>query len=407
MTLRKSSASRDFNPLFFSLAHGASAFAYEFLTFFMTLHLYDLTASALDMGILLAVSFVPRLFSPFYGALTDRLPQNTSFASACLLAAISVVLLAGQRSPSGIYAAWFITSTLAMVILNLRTAIMTRVMPGKRFVGANSLALILLNVARLAAPSCAALLARNQSPTLILSVAATTYLLAAITAAQLRFPCGNAASPSKAENARASLWNGLKTIRRTRDLATLAGIAIIWRLCLGFQGALMIVYVKQGLGGSAAEFAAISIAAALGSIAGGAIGPLVVRRCSPHQVVLIGLNLHFVLVAAFGFISDYPVALINAFTANLVLYSAVVAVHSIRDVVTDRSIRGRVFGCITALTGAPALVSMLLGGLLADRWGIRPVFIAGGITAVVACFPLFLLARHAIQTSHTLISQQP
>ena len=406
MTPQNPDAPRDSNPLFFSLAHGASAFAYEFLTFFMTLHLYELTGRALDMGILLAVSFVPRLFSPLYGALTDRYRQNVSFASTCLLAAVSVVILAGQHSPFGIYTAWLMTSTLAMAILNLRTAIMTQVMPGRRFVGANSITLILLNVARLAAPSCGALLTRQQSPVLILSLAALTYLLAAVAAAQLRLPQRGVVSRNERDEDRGSLWDGVSTILRTRDLATLAGVAIIWRLCLGFQGALMIVYVKQRLGGGTPEFAAISVAAALGSIAGGAIGAFVIRQYSPRHVVIVGLNLHFILVAAFGCIGNYSLALINAIAANLVLYSTVVAVHSIRDVVTDRSTRGRVFGCITALTGAPALISMLLGGLLADHWGIRPLFVAGGLSAIIACLPLFLIARRSLLSSNTLSSQQ-
>ncbi len=381
------------NALCFAVAHGTSAFAYEFLTFFMTLHLYQLTGRAVDMGVLLAVSFVPRLFSPFYGNLTDRLPRRTLFVMTCLLAAACTLMLAGQRQVAGIYVIWLMVSTLAMILLNLRTAIMPQVVPRHRYASANAVMLILLNLARLAAPLLGACLAQRQPVVLVFSFAAATYGLAALAATPLRLPPAEATAHAQEQSVLSSLREGLTTIVRSHDLATLGTICVIWRLCLGFQGALMIVYVQQGLHGGTSEFAMMSIALALGSIAGSALGPGVARRASPRRLMIVGINMHFACVAALGLITDYSLALATAAFANLVLYCAAVAVHSIRDSATNNERRGRVYGCITALTAPPALISVLVGGFLADRWGVRPVFAMGGITAIVACIPMFIALR--------------
>ena len=45
------------------------------------------------------------------------------------------------------------------------------------------------------------------------------------------------------------------------------------------------------------------------------------------------------------------------------------------------------------ITAPPALISVLVGGFLADHWGVRPVFAMGGITAIVACIPMFIALR--------------
>jgi MFS family permease len=72
-----------------------------------------------------------------------------------------------------------------------------------------------------------------------------------------------------------------------------------------------------------------------------------------------------------------------------------VAVHCVRDTVTPDGCRGRVYGCITAITAAPALISMLAGGWLADVVGVRALFIAGAVAALALSSAMFALAPTA------------
>ena len=63
------------NQLLFFSAFLLSAFGYEFIYFVMTVHIYDLTRSALNVGIFTALTFIPKLFSSVMGGIVDVYPQ--------------------------------------------------------------------------------------------------------------------------------------------------------------------------------------------------------------------------------------------------------------------------------------------------------------------------------------------
>ncbi len=83
------------NAVLFGLAYLLSAFGYEFMVFVMTVHIYDLTGSAMNVGLFTALTFLPRLFSPYYGSLSDRYPRGRIFSVASIGIALGVFLVAG------------------------------------------------------------------------------------------------------------------------------------------------------------------------------------------------------------------------------------------------------------------------------------------------------------------------
>lgn len=379
------------NVISFTTAHLLSAFGYEFLTFVMTVHVYELTRQAVDVGIFMALSFVPRLLSPFYGSLTDRYPRRFLFFAACLTTAVSVAMLARQTTLAGLYVGWFAVSILAMIILNLRTAIMTQVMPEGNFLRGNAVMLVSLNLARLVAPTVGGVVATWWSAAGVLSLAAGVYGAAALAGLATRLP-HRPSDRAALAGVFAHLREGVTLIWTKADLALLGRIAFVWRLCLGFQGALLVVYVAQCLGKGPLEFGVLTTALALGSVVGSAVGPTLTRLFAARTVLVAGISLHFVLIGGLGLTSDYSVALADAVAANLALYAAAVAVHSVRDTATPMNFRGRVYGSITAITAPPALVSMLLGGWLADVIGVRAVFVGGAALALATCLVVLVLS---------------
>ena len=388
----------------FSAAHLASAFGFEFLTFVMTVRIYEMTGQAMDVGVFAALSFVPRLLSPLYGSLTDHCSRRLLFCLTALATAAAVVLLARQTSLAAVYAVWFGIAILAMIVLNVRNAIMMDVMPEGRYSGGNAVMLVSLNAARLVAPFAGGLIAARWSAAAVLSVAACAYGVAAALAFVTRLPECRSSAP-----ARSGLWSGwrqgIAVIWHTAALRLLAGIVVIWRLCLGFQASVLVVYVAQGFGRGAFEFGAMTAAAAIGSILGSVVGAALTRLCGIRVVMIAGVGLHFVLVGALGVIDDFALAVVDLATANLLLYAAAVAVHCVRDTGTPDGCRGRVYGCITAITAAPALISMLAGGWLADVIGVRALFIGGTMAALALSSALFALSSPA-RTAVTVPNHQ-
>jgi len=382
------------NLALFALAYLLSAFGYEFLTFVLTLRVYQLTGRAGDVGVFMAVSFLPRVFSPFYGSLTDRHRRNVLFFVVCLFTAALTLLLARQETPAALYAVWFAVSVLAMVILNLRSAVLTQVMSERYRPHVNALVLAFLNAARLAAPVIGGIAAALWSAAGVLSLCAAIYICAA--AAGLFLRLADVRRPAAAMSGIvADIGRGMTAIWRNGDLMALVWVAVVWRLCFGFHSGLLVVYVVEVLGKDGIAFGILTSAMAAGSILGCIVGPLVGRRFAPSAVMRTGMTANFVLTGMLGMIASYPLAVACVVAANAALYAVAVAVHTARDRVIPADCRGRIIGCNTLISAIPALVSMLAGGWLADVIGIRMLFVGAGVAAVagMAAFTQSPLAR--------------
>jgi Na+/melibiose symporter-like transporter len=382
------------NMALFALAYLLSAFGYEFLTFVLTVRVYQLTGRAADVGVFMAVSFLPRVFSPFYGSLTDRCRRNLLFCGACLATAVLTLLLAGQETLSALYAVWFVVSVLAMIILNLRSAVLTQVMSERHRPHVNGMVLAFLNTARLAAPVIGGIAAALWSPAGVLSLCAAVYVCAVAAGLSLRL--SDVRRPTAAlSGVIADIGRGMTAIWRNADLTAIVLVALVWRLCFGFQNGLLVVYVVQVLGKDSIAFGILTAAMAAGSILGCIVAPLAGRRFAPNTVMKAGLTASFVLAGSLGVIASYPLAVVCVAGANCALYAAAVAVHVARDRVIPADYRGRILGCNTLISAIPGLVSMLAGGWLADVIGIRMLFAGAGVAAVAGMivFTLSPLAR--------------
>lgn len=196
-------------------------------------------------------------------------------------------------------------------------------------------------------------------------MSAGVYVVAAVAALGIRLPhAGNTGNAFAGVTAH--MREGASMIRRSRDLAFLVTVAVLWRLCFGCQSGLLMVYVAKALGKGSLEFGVITAAIAGGCIAGGLAGSVIAKRFSPRPVMLAGMTTYFLLAGCLGLITSYPLALVDAVAANAALYVAAVAVHSARDRLIPSACRGRVLGSNTLISAVPALVSMLAGGWLAD-----------------------------------------
>jgi Na+/melibiose symporter-like transporter len=381
------------NVVLFAFAYLLSAFGYEFLTFVLTVRVYQLTGRAADVGVFMAVSFLPRVLSPFYGSLTDRCRRNVLFCVVCLAMATLMPLLARQQTMTGLCVVWFAVSVLAMVILNLRSAVLAQVISEHYRSHINGLVLAFLNAARLAAPVVGGIAAALWSPAGVLLFCAAIYIGAAAAGLSLRL--ADVRRPAALSGVITGIGQGMGAIWRNADLLASTLVSLVWRLCFGFQNGLLVVYVVRALGQDNIAFGILISAMAAGSIAGSILGSVLGRRFAPNPVMKIGMAANFVLSGALGVITSYPLAVACAVGANAALYAAAVAVHVARDRVIPADCRGRILGCNTLIVAVPGLISMLAGGWLADAIGIRMLFAGAGVVAMAGliAFMLSPLAR--------------
>jgi MFS family permease len=77
----------------FGSAFFLSAFGYEILFFAVTLRVYDISRRAINVGIFAAITFLPKLASPLFGAIVDRIGSRSSIAIAAVATALVAAAL--------------------------------------------------------------------------------------------------------------------------------------------------------------------------------------------------------------------------------------------------------------------------------------------------------------------------
>jgi DHA3 family macrolide efflux protein-like MFS transporter len=372
------------NVVIFCLAYLLSAFGYEFMVFVMTVHIYDLTGSALNVGLFTALTFLPRLLSPYYGSLSDRYPRGRIFSVAAMGIALGIFLVAGSSGIAWTYTIWFFISILLMTIMNVRPAIMTEILPKDNYLHGNSIMLISLNAARLAAPMIGGLVALKWNITLLLHLTAVVYVVAALLGLATRLaPPAQRASRS-ADSVLTHMREGARYLLANRDLRYLGTVAFLWRLCLGCQLPLFVVYVKQFLGRGSDGYGIFMTMAGVGSVMGSVMGPRLAATFDRRKLILWGLAAHYLTFACLGISRSFPVSLALVTISFAFFYTTIVSTHSLRDQATPIEYRGRVYGCITGILTPAALVSFLVGSYLAGVVGVEKVLIGAGGLALVS-----------------------
>jgi len=369
------------NALNFFAGYFLSAFGYEFIFFVMTVHVYNLTSSALNVGIFSTVSFIPRLFSPLYGAIGDRYDRAKVFTAASAIVALLIVAIAFVESVAWIYSVWFVISIFAMMIMNVRTLIMTEIMTRNSNLQGNSTVLMILSIARIIAPFAGGLIAAIWTPRALLFLTSAIYFLATIIMTKVSLERKGNAGIRSVQGIFHDISAGITCIVNDHSLRYLAIIAIFWRLFLGLQISLFVVYVKSYFSLGSSAYGLFLTCAGLGSIAGSMIGPLIVKKVEPEKLIMWGMGAHYLTFAALGMIGNFSVALVTVLVSYVTFYSTLVGIHSIRDSVTRSEIRGRVYGSITAILTPAGIASMLLGGYLAGLFGVEKVMLAAGLLA--------------------------
>jgi MFS transporter, DHA3 family, macrolide efflux protein len=387
----------------FASSYFLSSFGYEVLFFAMTLRVYDISRKAINVGVFAAITFLPKLLSPAYGAIVDRFGTRRSIAVAAVAVAALSLPLPALGSIWALYALWLPLSALFMLISNARTVLMTQVSGPGGYVGANSATFGLMNASRLTAPLCAGLLSKSIGPGGVVAVSSIAYALCAALAASLsgaRFR-GRLHEPGPARPGRArpslaaSYLEGFSKIAASAELRLLVGVSMIRSFFTSFMQSLLVVIFVGRLGGSNADYGLAMTAAALGSLAGSLGGPIAAKAAPRRAVAAAGLGAYFACLAALGLVGSLGAAVGLLAAGSFALYSAAIVLHSMRDAAASAESRGRVYGANTAVQTVSSLVSLLAGGALADRFGVGPAFAASGAAAlaVLAAVSIRVAAR--------------
>jgi Major Facilitator Superfamily. len=363
----------------FYISYILSAFGYEFIFFIMTVHIYDITKSALNVSIFTVLTFLPKFFSPVCGAVADKFARKHVLGISALTASGLLFFLSFTKDISEIYVLWFFISVALTFIINVRGTLIAEVVPKESYHSGNSVILSLSNSAKILAPLLGGVIALKLQIVVLLYASCIIYAAAAVMSCFIQSE--NIKGLGDSSNPAGKILDGFKYIKENIYLKYLVYIAFTWRLFLGLQLSLFIIYVKTTLNGNDSQYGFFMTLVGLGSIIGSFVGPWFAKKLKVNGVVLWGILIHYCSFAALGLITNYYFACFVALASFAAFYAALVSLHALRDRSTPSLVRGRVYGSVTGLLTIPGIFSMLVGGYFTEKFSVEPVLLAAGFFA--------------------------
>lgn len=374
-------ANATFRRLF--LAHGISRAGDAFNTVALVVLVFQLTGSGVGVAGTVAFEILPvLLLGPAAGLVADRYPRRRVMVLADVARAGLAALIAVSHTSTPLaYAVAFGLSTGALLFNPAASSLVPELLDSDdEIVHANSaLWTVAVSAQIVLAPLAGGLIA-TVGVGWAFAVNAISYLLSA--ALLWRLDAGKTPADTAAGG-----WSrvtaGWHAVRGDRLLARLAVVQALAALSAGATSGLLVVLAVERLGVEAGGFGLLLAAIGIGAASGPALWRRSIRP--GHRGWLFGP------FAVRGAVDVLLALLVSPLLAGvlLVVYgmstsTGMVAYQSTLQTEIPAEVRGRAFALYDVIWNAARLLSLGLGGLVADAVGIRAVYLLGGGLLLVA-----------------------
>jgi len=358
---------------------------------------FRLSHSGLAVSALVLTEIVPTLLlGPIAGVVIDRFDRQRVLIVVDTVRAVLVLVLALTHVLWAVYLLAALLAVGSTLFNPTLQAMIPALLTEEERLAANSMAWSSGCLVQIIGASVAGGLIAWGGTTPAFLVNAASFAFSAVLLTRLSIP-RHAGSPGRGG---LGAWlgdarDGLAYARRDPFVARLLPVQALTSLATGATSALLVVLATTHLHLAAQGFGWLLAAIGIGAL----LGPFLsngLTRGRPLDVRLLFVP-YLIRGAgdiALGLVVGLPWALVILFIYGLNTSTGMVASNTILQTVIPDRVRGRVFTLLDVTWAAMRLLSLGLGGLLADRAGITAVYIVGGaLLALAGALGLALLGR--------------
>lgn len=358
----------------------------------LSIMVFELTNSPVQMGIVFAISYLPAaLFGLVAGPLVDRWDRRRTMITADLLRAgivsgmAIVATVAVPLAPKVVlvYVMAFVSSTIALFFEPSRMALVPSVVDQDELMAANALDMTTMSVSELLGIGFGGVLVATIKYGPAFWIDAATFLVSAT----LVFAVGHRAVARVLPKLNLSvIWTDLRSgLERIRRDGVLRGVAITYTAVgIGGGAALTLsillaltVYTNNGLS-SALRYTVVDLATTVGllvgSVAIGMAGPVGAGRKYLRGIVAFGA-----LMVLFLFVHDLWLAAIVLFGAGIANEYFGIPMITLLQTYTEPETRGRVFAVRMTIARVATVIGLAGAGVAAQVYGVVPMVVALGV----------------------------
>jgi MFS family permease len=355
--------------------------------------LYDLTGSALDLGLVGLAQFAPiALLTLAVGQVADRYDRRLitsicQFAQAAAVAALVAGTVNGWVSSASIFAIVALIGTARAFENPTTTALVSEIVPRPQISRAMAWLVSATQTARIVGPALGGFLYVIGPGTTYLTAVAL-YLVSATCAALIRAQRTTRMSEPLALE---SVLSGLVFIRGQRVLLGTMSLDMFAVLLGGGATALLPIYARDILGTGPGGLGLLRSAPAAGALLTSIVLAYRPLRWRIGHTLFRVIVIFGVATVAFGISSSFVVSLVALGVLGAADVVSVVIRSSLVQMRTPVTMLGRVSAVHSLFTGTSNQLGAFVSGLIAAVVGAVPAVLLGGLgTIAIAALWMFL-----------------
>jgi MFS family permease len=366
--------------------------------------IYELTDSALQLGLVRGVQAIPTLLlSPIAGSAADRYSRKAQILVAqiidgLMLAALALLIVTGQIQPWHVYATAFGMAIVQTFQQPARAAMIADVLPRSHLTNAIGLNSIIFNVARSTGPALAGILIGMFGTAGSYAAQALFYLLATVWTVRLR-PAerssarGGGHSVGGASFAR-SIIEGWKFSWENETVRTALLVVMFASLFIVPFTTLLPVFARDILAVGAAGQGLLLTAMGVGALGSAIIIAFFGDRLPRGSFMLGGVALYGVSVTAFSASPWFQLSLALMVIVGFANVCSHALVQTVIQTYSPSEFRGRTMS-IFHMSNVVLTVGSMLIGVLATLWGSRWAVALMGTAGALAMLALHVTLPRA------------
>jgi MFS family permease len=352
-----------------------------------------LHATATQMGLLVACEIAPFvLLSLPSGVWLDRVRKlpvyiGGELSLAVIVASVPVAHYLGWLAMPWMYIAGFVMGCVYCVAGSAAQIVLTQVVSRDRLVEAHARNALASSGAEVAGPGFAGALIKAVGAPVALLLDALMMVASVLILRGVRVQ--EVITPSKDVHFWRNLKAGIRFVRGTPLLVTMACTVGIWQMCHHAAIVVQILFATRTLGLTESQIGLSFVGLGAGTVLASTMGHRISSRIGPGPCLLLGIAIcgaGWLLLAAapanaWGRLMFALMLFLFGFGAVLGFINFL----SLRQAVTPAPLLGRMTSTMRWLTLLPAGPGALIGGALGEHVSLRASLVfAGGVTLIAA-----------------------
>ena len=348
------------------------------------------TGSAGAIGLLMIVMTLPRLlFGMVAGVFVDRWDRQRLMVAADALRgllSLGLVWAATSQHIWLVYPLGFLTSAVGVFFMPARGAIMKTILRPDELLPANILLQTTYTITLVIGPALAGILIGTLGVGPAFVFDALTFFVSAGLVATLALPklWRDDGQATKTAGFWSEFNDGLAFVQASRSIMGLLLVLTVISLATGAVNVLFVPFMMNVIHVGATELGLADSVQGLGMIAGGVLAAGVAARLRASHIMAGGLFLAGLAITAIGLAPSFPVVLALLLVVGVIVTPIEATIPAVMQKLVPLEKMGRVGGTMNTSQSMATLVSMGIGGIVADIVGPRTVFVAAGLIGVLA-----------------------